>query len=69
MAACLDMTTDDLLARHRAVLPSWLILYYDEPLEIVSGSGRRVTDADGPHLPRLLRRRADEHARVRRTPR
>src|SRR4051812_24565802 len=40
--------TDDLLARHRAVLPAWMPLYYgDQPLEIVSGSGRRVTDADG----------------------
>ena len=29
------MTTDDLLARHRAVLPSRLLLYYDEPMEIV----------------------------------
>jgi 4-aminobutyrate aminotransferase len=41
------MTTDDLLARHKAVLPSWLMLYYDEPIEIVSGSGCRVTDAAG----------------------
>jgi len=41
------MSTDDLLARHRAVLPSWLALYYDEPLEIVSGSGSRVTGGDG----------------------
>ncbi len=41
------MTTEDLLARHKAVLPSWLLLYYDEPIEIVSGSGRRVTDGDG----------------------
>ncbi|WP_028660161.1 aspartate aminotransferase family protein [Nocardioides insulae] len=41
------MTTDDLLSRHRAVLPEWLTLYYDEPLEIVRGHGRRVTDADG----------------------
>src|SRR4051812_45884294 len=40
--------TDDLLARHRAVLPAWMPLYYgDEPLEIVSGSGRRVVDAAG----------------------
>src|SRR2546429_9501151 len=38
---------DDLLSRHRAVLPAWMPLYYDEPIEIVSGSGRRVTDADG----------------------
>ncbi|MBV2367106.1 aspartate aminotransferase family protein [Streptomonospora nanhaiensis] len=37
----------DLLARHRAVLPSWLALYYDAPIEIVSGKGVRVTDADG----------------------
>jgi len=28
-------------------MPSWLALYYDEPLEIVGGSGRRVTGADG----------------------
>ena len=39
--------TDDLLARHRAVLPSWMPVYYDEPIELVSGSGSRVTDADG----------------------
>jgi 4-aminobutyrate aminotransferase len=40
--------TDDLLARHRAALPAWMPLYYgDQPLEIVSGSGRRVTDAAG----------------------
>jgi 4-aminobutyrate aminotransferase len=38
---------DDLLSRHRAVLPTWMPLYYDEPIEIVSGSGRRVTDAAG----------------------
>ncbi|RIV39939.1 aspartate aminotransferase family protein [Micromonospora radicis] len=41
------MTSDDLLARHRAVLPSWLMLYYAEPIELVSGEGRRVTDAQG----------------------
>src|SRR5207249_1076281 len=37
----------DLLKRHRAVLPNWVGLYYDEPIEIVSGDGCRVTDADG----------------------
>ncbi|MGI5120574.1 aspartate aminotransferase family protein [Marinactinospora thermotolerans] len=37
----------DLLARHRAVMPSWLALYYDNPIEIVTGKGNRVTDADG----------------------
>jgi 4-aminobutyrate aminotransferase len=37
----------DLLSRHRAVLPSWMTIYYDEPIELVSGSGCRVTDAAG----------------------
>jgi len=37
----------DLLARHRAVLPNWVALYYEQPIEIVRGSGRRVQDADG----------------------
>ncbi|MEN3611069.1 aspartate aminotransferase family protein [Plantactinospora sp. ZYX-F-223] len=41
------MTTDELLARHRAVMPSWMPLYYAEPIEIVAGSGRRVTDSQG----------------------
>ena len=40
--------SDDLLARHRAVLPAWMPVYYgDDAMEIVSGSGRRVTDATG----------------------
>ncbi|WP_033292098.1 aspartate aminotransferase family protein [Amycolatopsis jejuensis] len=39
--------TDDLLARHRAVLPSWMSLLYDEPIEIVHAQDRRLTDADG----------------------
>jgi 4-aminobutyrate aminotransferase len=29
------------------VLPSWLALYYDEPMEIVSAEGCRVTASDG----------------------
>jgi 4-aminobutyrate aminotransferase len=37
----------DLLARHHAVIPNWVALYYDRPIEIVSGKGCRVTDADG----------------------
>jgi 4-aminobutyrate aminotransferase len=41
------VTDDDLLTRHKAVLPAWQLLYYDEPIEIVSGSGRRVTDGAG----------------------
>ena len=40
--------SDDLLARHRAVMPGWMPVYYgDDALEIVSGSGRRVEGADG----------------------
>lgn len=42
-----DPAPGNLLGRHQAVLPSWLALYYDEPLEIVSGSGNRVTDSGG----------------------
>jgi 4-aminobutyrate aminotransferase len=38
---------DDLLARHRGVLPSWLALYYDHPISLVSGQGCQVVDAEG----------------------
>ncbi|MBT8213403.1 MAG: aminotransferase class III-fold pyridoxal phosphate-dependent enzyme, partial [Acidimicrobiia bacterium] len=38
---------DDLLARHREVLPSWMALYYDDPIALVDGEGRHVWDADG----------------------
>ncbi|MCN9244347.1 aspartate aminotransferase family protein [Streptomyces sp. RY43-2] len=37
----------DLHARHRAVLPDWLALYYENPIEITHGEGRHVWDADG----------------------
>ena len=39
--------SDELLRRHKSVMPSWLALYYDQPIEIVSGSGCRVTDSAG----------------------
>ena len=38
---------DDLLARHRVVLPNWLALYYEHPIALVDGDGRRVVDAEG----------------------
>ncbi|MER7830381.1 aspartate aminotransferase family protein [Streptomyces sp. NPDC095602] len=48
------MTTDRTLHvhrhlhdRHRGVLPDWLSLYYDEPIEITHGEGRHVWDAEG----------------------
>ena len=37
----------DLLARHRAVLPAWMALYYDEPITLARGEGRHVWDAEG----------------------
>ncbi|MFG2024768.1 aspartate aminotransferase family protein [Streptomyces sp. NPDC048825] len=37
----------DLYARHKAVLPDWLALYYADPLEITHGEGRHVWDAAG----------------------
>jgi 4-aminobutyrate aminotransferase len=33
--------------RHNAVMPSWVALYYETPLALERGDGRRVWDADG----------------------
>ncbi|MFE9690195.1 aspartate aminotransferase family protein [Micromonospora sp. NPDC005806] len=41
------MAHRELLARHRSVLPNWLALYYERPIEIASAHGRRVTDREG----------------------
>ncbi|MFD7101487.1 aspartate aminotransferase family protein [Streptomyces celluloflavus] len=43
------MTHDSasLYARHQAVLPSWLGLFYERPLELTHGEGRHVWDAEG----------------------
>ncbi|AYN38579.1 aspartate aminotransferase family protein [Streptomyces dangxiongensis] len=38
---------NDLYSRHRRVLPDWLALYYDDPIEITHGEGRYVWDATG----------------------
>jgi 4-aminobutyrate aminotransferase len=38
---------ENLLERHRQVLPSWLALYYKEPIELVRGEGPRVWDSAG----------------------
>jgi 4-aminobutyrate aminotransferase len=38
---------EELLARHRAVLPAWVALYYQAPISLVGGEGRRVWDAEG----------------------
>jgi 4-aminobutyrate aminotransferase len=37
----------ELHERHRRVIPNWVALYYDDPLELTSGSGSRVTDSSG----------------------
>lgn len=37
----------ELLERHRAVLPSWMALFYEEPIELVRGEGRHVWDGEG----------------------
>ncbi|MEU8528113.1 aspartate aminotransferase family protein [Streptomyces sp. NPDC048629] len=33
--------------RHKAVIPDWVALYYQDPIEITHGEGRYVWDADG----------------------
>jgi len=38
---------DDLLKRHQSVMPSWMPIYYSEPIELVTGKGSRVTDSNG----------------------
>ncbi|WP_190813629.1 aspartate aminotransferase family protein [Saccharopolyspora pogona] len=40
-------THSELTKRHRAVLPDWLALYYEEPIDIERGEGRHVWDVEG----------------------
>src|ERR1044072_6260476 len=47
-------TMSELLARHRAVIPNWVGIYYDEPIEIVSCQACRVTDAQGRSYPDIF---------------
>ena len=37
----------ELLGRHQEVLPSWMALYYKDPISLVDGEGPYVTDAEG----------------------
>src|SRR5918996_5282447 len=41
------MSHDELLARHRVVMPAWQALYYEEPIALVRGEGRHVWDSEG----------------------
>lgn len=36
-----------LLKRHREVMPSWVALYFEQPIALVGGEGCRVWDAEG----------------------
>ena len=38
---------NSLLARHKAVLPNWNPIYYENPIVLERGEGRRVWDKDG----------------------
>ncbi len=35
-----------LVDRHRSIMPSWMALYYSEPIQLIRGEGRRVWDQD-----------------------
>ncbi len=41
------MRQDELLKRHKAVIPEWISLYYDDPIELSRGEGFRVWDSEG----------------------
>src|SRR3712207_2838008 len=41
------MSHDELLKRHKGVMPEWISLYYDDPIELSHGEGFRVWDAEG----------------------
>ena len=38
---------EELLKRHKAVIPQWISLYYDDPIELSHGEGFRVWDSGG----------------------
>ena len=41
------MKPDELLKRHKAVIPEWISLYYEEPMELTHGEGFKVWDSEG----------------------
>ncbi|MDQ4105668.1 MAG: aspartate aminotransferase family protein [Actinomycetota bacterium] len=41
------MNPDELLKRHKAVIPEWISLYYERPMELVRGEGFKVWDSEG----------------------
>jgi 4-aminobutyrate aminotransferase len=40
------MNPDELRERHKAVLPEWIALYYERPIELVRGEGFKVWDSE-----------------------
>lgn len=42
-----ESSAQHLYERTRAVLPKWLAIYYEQPIEIERGEGRHVWDGDG----------------------
>jgi len=38
---------EELLKRHKDVMPGWISLYYDDPIELSHGEGFRVWDSEG----------------------
>ena len=51
---------DELLRRHKAALPSWTPLYYEQPLELVR-RGLQGVGFRGERVPGLLRRHRHYH--------
>src|SRR4028118_1339163 len=41
------MNPEELRERHKAVLPEWIALYYERPMELARGEGFRVWDSEG----------------------
>lgn len=41
------MNPDELRQRHKLVMPGWISLYHERPLELVRGEGFRVWDSEG----------------------
>jgi 4-aminobutyrate aminotransferase len=41
------MRHEELLRRHKSVMPGWVALYYDDPIELSHGEGFRVWDSEG----------------------
>jgi len=41
------MRHEELLRRHKSVMPEWVALYYDDPIELSHGEGFKVWDSEG----------------------